>query len=88
MSVKRAVVATPESVPRATIVSATTPFARDELALLRSDAPAVLRRHFPDCEALYERRGWTLPAQLDRVYVNERARRDLGWAPKHDFAQH
>ena len=69
------------------IVSATTPFARDELALLRSDAPAVLRRHFPDCEALYERRGWTLPAQLDRVYVNERARRDLGWAPKHDFAQ-
>ncbi len=69
------------------IVSATTPFAHEELALLRSDAPAVLRRHFPDCEALYERRGWTLPAQLDRVYVNERARRDLGWVPKHDFAQ-
>jgi hypothetical protein len=22
---------------------------------------------------------------LDRVYVNERARRELGWAPRHDF---
>jgi hypothetical protein len=25
-----------------------------------------------------------LPA-LDRVYVNERARRELGWTPRHDF---
>ncbi len=23
---------------------------------------------------------------IDRVYVNERARRELGWQPKYDFA--
>jgi hypothetical protein len=23
---------------------------------------------------------------IDRVYVNERARRELGWQPRHDFA--
>lgn len=24
---------------------------------------------------------------IDRVYVNERARRELGWRPRHDFAR-
>lgn len=24
--------------------------------------------------------------EIDRVYVNERARRELGWRPKYDFA--
>jgi UDP-glucose 4-epimerase len=68
------------------IVSATTPFTRDDLPMLRESAPRVLRRLFPDGEALYARQGWTLPAQLDRVYVNALARRDLGWRPRHDFA--
>ncbi|SEF30846.1 NAD(P)-dependent oxidoreductase [Variovorax sp. NFACC27] len=68
------------------IVSATTPFTRDDLPMLRESAPAVLRRLFPEAEELYAKRGWTLPARLDRVYVNELARRDLGWQPRHDFA--
>lgn len=67
------------------IVSATTPFAPGDLALLRSDAPRVLRDRFPDCEALYARRGWTLPARIDRVYVNAHARRALGWTPRFGF---
>jgi len=68
------------------IVSATTPFARDDLQMLRENAAAVLRRLFPEAEALYAKQGWTLPRQLDRVYVNELARRALGWQPRHDFA--
>ena len=67
------------------IVSATTPFARDDLAELRSDAPAVVRRLFPDYEAVYARRGWRMFASIERVYVNERARRELGWRPRYDF---
>jgi len=67
------------------IVSATTPFTRDDLPMLRENAATVLRRLFPDAEALYAKQGWTLPRQLDRVYVNELARRDLGWQPRHDF---
>jgi UDP-glucose 4-epimerase len=67
------------------IVSATTPFARDDLAQLRADAPAVVARLFPDYEALYAERGWRMFPSIERVYVNERARRDLGWAPRYDF---
>jgi UDP-glucose 4-epimerase len=67
------------------IVSATTPFTRDDLAELRADAPAVVRRLFPDAEALFAQRGWRLLPSIERVYVNARAREELGWAPAYDF---
>jgi UDP-glucose 4-epimerase len=67
------------------IVSATTPFTPADLAALRADAPAVVRRLFPGQEAEYARRGWRMFGHIDRVYVNERARADLGWAPVYDF---
>ncbi|MEJ0064157.1 MAG: NAD(P)-dependent oxidoreductase [Caulobacteraceae bacterium] len=67
------------------IVSATTPFGRDDLAELRTDASAVVRRFYPEALALYASRGWKLFPSLDRVYVNDRARAALGWEPKHDF---
>jgi UDP-glucose 4-epimerase len=67
------------------IISATTPFTPDDLQDLRTDAPCVVRRHFPDCAALYTARGWSLPDSVDRVYVNERARTELGWSPRYDF---
>ncbi len=67
------------------VLSATTPFASGDAAELGRDAAAVVRRLFPDVEREYGRRGWALPPQLDRVYVNERARTELGWAPRCDF---
>lgn len=68
------------------IVSATTPFTPDDLAELRRDAPAVLRRRVPGWAAVYAERGWTMNATLDRVYVNTLAREVLGWRPRFDFA--
>lgn len=68
------------------IVSATTPFAPADLADLRADMPGVLRRHGLAYEAEYARRGWVMSPGIDRVYANERARRELGWRPRHDFA--
>jgi UDP-glucose 4-epimerase len=67
------------------IVSATTPFTRDDLEELRADAASVVRRLYPDAEALYERLGWQLLPSIDRVYANERARAELGWTPRYDF---
>jgi nucleoside-diphosphate-sugar epimerase len=67
------------------VISATTPFGQGDLAALRDDAPAVVRRLFPDYEAVYDARGWRMFPSVERVYVNERARADLGWAPRHDF---
>ena len=68
------------------IISATTPFTPADLASLREDAPAVVARHTPAFVALYERLGWRMFDAIERVYVNAAARRDLGWAPRYDFA--
>jgi len=67
------------------IVSATTPFTRDDLGELRADAAAVVQRRFPDAAALYERLGWRLFPAIERVYVNARAREELGWEPRWNF---
>ena len=67
------------------IISATTPFQPDDLLDLRGNAPAVVRRRVPEYEEEYARRGWTMFPRIDRVYVNARARRDLGWQPRYDF---
>jgi UDP-glucose 4-epimerase len=67
------------------IVSATTPFSPDQLAELRADAPTVVRRLFPDVEAAYAARGWSMFPSLDRVYDNGRARAELNWRPRYDF---
>jgi nucleoside-diphosphate-sugar epimerase len=70
---------------RCYVISATTPFTPADLRELRADAPAVVRRIFPDYEGEYARRGWRMFPGIGRVYVNERARNELGWRPRHDF---
>ncbi|MEX5719053.1 NAD-dependent epimerase/dehydratase family protein [Geodermatophilus maliterrae] len=67
------------------VVSATTPFRQDDLAELRTDAPAVVARLFPDSVELYRQLGWRVFPGIDRVYVNDAARADLGWTPRYDF---
>lgn len=67
------------------IVSATTPFSPDDLPKLRTDAPAVLGRLFPESDRLYAARGWRMFPRIDRVYDNAAARAALGWTPTHDF---
>lgn len=69
------------------VVSASTPFARDEAAELRRDAPAVIARHFPQAAALYARRGWRLPARIGRVYDAARIERELGFRCRTGFAE-
>jgi UDP-glucose 4-epimerase len=68
------------------IVSATTPFTREDLAELGRDAPSVLARCIPAYTDVYARRGWRMLPALDRVYVNARARIELDWRPRFDFA--
>lgn len=68
------------------VLSATTPFRREDLAELHGDAPAVLRRRVPGWDDAYARLGWRMHACIGRVYVNARACDELGWRPRHDFA--
>jgi UDP-glucose 4-epimerase len=67
------------------VVSATTPFHREDLAQLRTDASAVFARRAPLAAAEWAERGWRFPSRLDRVYVNASARRELGWRPHFDL---
>lgn len=67
------------------ILTATTPFTPADVDELGRDAPAVVRRLFPDYEAEYNRRSWTMYPRIDRVYDNVRARTDLGWTPCYDY---
>jgi nucleoside-diphosphate-sugar epimerase len=67
------------------IISATTPFLPDDVIELRQNAPDVVRLRVPEYEEEYARRGWRMFPGIDRVYDNERARRELGWQPKYDF---
>ena len=69
------------------IVSATTPFTPADLASLRSSAPAVVRRLYPDFESRYAEHGWRMFPGINRVYDNARARAELGWDPAYDFAR-
>ena len=68
------------------VITATTPFRREDAARLRVDAAAVVRERVPGWEDEYARRGWRMAAGIDRVYDNALARRELGWRPKWDFA--
>ncbi len=67
------------------VVSATSPFEPQHLSRLRTDAPGVVRSLFPDYEDAYRQRSWRMLPGIDRVYVNRRARDELGWRPRFDF---
>jgi nucleoside-diphosphate-sugar epimerase len=69
------------------IISATTPFTYEDVQDLRTDAASVVNRRVPGYEDVYASRGWSMFPGIDRVYVNERARREIGWVPKYDFAR-
>ena len=67
------------------IVSATTPFSQTEVVAVRRDLPAVVARRYPHFPEIYAERGWRMLDGIGRVYVNEAARRDLGWEPRFTF---
>ena len=67
------------------IITATTPFLPDDLSDLGVNAPLAVRRRTPEYEAEYARRGWKMFPSIDRVYVNEKARKDLDWSPRYNF---
>jgi len=67
------------------IISAPTPFRRDDLAGLGRNAPEIVHRLFPECAELYGARKWRLFPRIDRVYDSRKAMAELAWKPKYDF---
>lgn len=69
------------------IISALTPFSRRDCRELLVDAPGVVARYFPHYRELYDRRGWTMFASIDRVYDAGKAARELGFVCRTGFAE-
>ena len=68
------------------IISATSPFQQEQLKPLLTDAPSVVEAIYPGFKALYAKQDWTMFPEIGRVYVNDKARNELGWNPLYDFA--
>jgi nucleoside-diphosphate-sugar epimerase len=47
----------------------------------------VIARHYPDARPILARFAWRLPTHIDRVYVIDKAIRDLGFKPRKNFRQ-
>ncbi|MBB4840822.1 nucleoside-diphosphate-sugar epimerase [Sphingomonas kyeonggiensis] len=69
------------------IVSAPTPFSREDCSELKRDAAAVIARHFPDAPELYRAKGWELPRSIGRIYDAARAEQRLGFRCETGFAE-
>lgn len=67
------------------IISATTPFSPEHLSLLNQNPHSVLTSLYPEYEDIYRRHQWTMFSNISRVYVNDKARRELGWEPTYNF---
>lgn len=68
------------------VISATSPFQPGDLDELNTDAVSVVETLFPQMGAIYGKNDWKMFPRIDRVYVNQRARTELGWNPRYDFA--
>jgi UDP-glucose 4-epimerase len=67
------------------IICATSPFGKEDLWNLQSNAPRAVKNIYPDYESVYAKLGWEMFPTIGRVYVNLKARRELNWIPKYDF---
>ena len=59
------------------IISATTPFQPEDLHELNTCAPTVVQKRVAAYAEIYSHLGWEMFERIDRVYINEEARRDL-----------
>lgn len=66
-------------------LTSSSPFGKDDLFPLKHDPAAVIRKYYPQAEAIYQSKEWELPKSIDRVYVCDKAKRCFGYEPKFTF---
>jgi UDP-glucose 4-epimerase len=69
------------------IASGSTPFRPGDVDALSRDARDVLQRRCPALVKAFERRNWSLPDRIDRVYDASATRLAWGWQPRFGFAE-
>lgn len=71
-----------EGPPATYVISAATPFQREDVEELPRDAPSVIERRCPGLIERMASRGWRPPASIERVYDASLAARGLGFRPR------
>lgn len=66
-------------------ITSSSPFKKDELMQLKHDPAEVIKKHYPQAEAIYRSKGWDFPKSIDRVYVSDKAKRFFGYEPRFTF---
>jgi UDP-glucose 4-epimerase len=66
-------------------ITSGSPFLKDELAQLKYDPVEVIKKHYPQSEAIYKAKNWHFPESIDRVYVCDKAKQILGYSPQYTF---
>ncbi|MDH7785454.1 UDP-glucose 4-epimerase [Ochrobactrum sp. 19YEA23] len=69
------------------IISAFSPFTKQDCEVLSVDAAAVIRHKVPDLATEFDRRELSLPRIIDRVYDSSRARSGLGWHSRFGYEE-
>ncbi|MGI9437920.1 MAG: NAD-dependent epimerase/dehydratase family protein [Geminicoccaceae bacterium] len=67
------------------VISAPSPFSRNDRQRLRQDPAAVVATCHAEFEPIYRKAGFRMFDDIDRIYISDAARTDLGWEPAHDF---
>jgi UDP-glucose 4-epimerase len=71
-----------EGPPATYVISAATPFLREDAEELLRDAPAVIERRCPVLAERMAARGWAVPRSIGRVYDASLATGELGFRPR------
>jgi UDP-glucose 4-epimerase len=66
-------------------ITSGSPFTEDELVRLKHSPVEVIKTHYPDIEQIYKAKNWVLPESIDRVYICDKAKKQLGYTPKYTF---
>lgn len=69
-------------------IAARSPFTAGETTELLHDPQRVILRHFPAAGERFATLGWHFPTRVDRVYVIEKAERELGYRPAFNFMEY
>lgn len=66
-------------------IASSSPFQKHDLKALKNNPIEVILKLYPEAEAIYRANNWSFPKSIDRLYVTEKAKRQLGYSPEYNF---
>ena len=64
------------------VISGNTPFLKSDLEELTNNPESVIRERYPQIANEFDKRNWSFPTKIDRVYDSSYAKSKLNWKSK------